>query len=141
MMPRLAGVALILCFASPAYAQELTPLDIAFQVCIAPGFIPDGDPYELVASLPENYCIKACKAAAKGCKAVVKTIDKCGVSFLKASVKTGTAICQGLGGTSRECRAVKDIIAPDIDWWKAQGKIEQAFCDVERDALCLSRCG
>jgi hypothetical protein len=141
MMSRFAGVALILFLASTAYAQEPTPLEITYQVCIAPGFIPDGDPYELLASLPEKNCIRACKAAAKGCRDVVKTIDKCGVSFLKAAAKTGTEICRGLGGTTRECRGVRDIIKPDIDWWKAQGKIEKEFCNIERDTMCLSRCG
>jgi hypothetical protein len=140
MMPRLAGIAVILFLASPAFAQEPTPLDIAVLTCIAPGFIPDGDPFDLIASLPEKYCIRACRASAKGCKDLVKTIDRCGVSFLKAAVKTSIEICRGLGGTAPQCGAIRGIAKPDIDWWRAQGKLEKAACDADMQALCSSRC-
>jgi len=140
MMPRLARIALILFLALPAYAQEPTPLEVAVLTCIAPGFIPDGDPFELIASLPERNCKRACKHAAKGCRDVVRTIDRCGVSFLKATVKTSIEICRGLGGTSRQCRVIKDIIKPDIDWWRAAGKQEKADCDADMQTYCLSRC-
>jgi hypothetical protein len=56
MMPRLAGIALILFLVSPAYAQEPTPLDIAVLTCVGPGFIPDGDPFEVLAGLPMRNC-------------------------------------------------------------------------------------
>jgi hypothetical protein len=140
MMPRLAGIALILFLVSPAYAQQPTPLEIAVMTCIAPGFIPDSDPFDLFASLPEKHCIRACRASAKGCKDLVKTIDRCGVSFLKAAVKTSIEICRGLGGTLRECRAIRDIAKPDIDWWRVEGKLEKAACDTDVQTLCLSRC-
>jgi hypothetical protein len=140
MMPRIAGIALILFLASPAYAQQPTPLDIAVLTCIAPGFMPDSDPFDLFASLPEKHCIRACRASAKGCKDQVKTIDRCGVSFLRAAVKTSIEICRGFGGTSRECRAIRGIAKPDIDWWRAEGKLEKAACDTDVQTSCLSRC-
>jgi hypothetical protein len=116
-------------------------LDVTFLTCVGPGYIPDGDPYEVIAGLPEKNCIRACKFAAQGCKAVVKSIDRCGVSFLKAAAKTGMEICRGSGGTSQECRVIRDIVKPDIDWWKAAGKFEQAECVAEMEANCLPRCG
>jgi hypothetical protein len=140
MMPRLAGIALILFLASTAYAQQPTPLEIAVMTCIAPGFIPDSDPFDLIASLPEKHCIRACRASAKGCKDLAKTIDRCGVSFLKAAVKTSIEICRGLGGTAPQCGAIKGIAKPDIDWWRAEGKLEKAACDADMQTLCLSRC-
>jgi hypothetical protein len=141
MTLKFAVVALLLALVSPvAFAQEPTPLDITILMCIAPGFIPDGDPFEVIAGLPERNCVRACKAAARGCKNVVRTIDRCGVSFLKASAKIGVEICRGWGYTSRECRVIKDEIKPDIDWWKAEGKLEKAACDADMKAFCLSRC-
>jgi hypothetical protein len=71
---------------------------------------------------------------------VVRSIDRCGVSFLKAAAKTGIEICRGLGGTSQECREIKDIVKPDIDWWRAAGKQERADCNADMQTLCLSRC-
>jgi hypothetical protein len=71
---------------------------------------------------------------------VVRTIDRCGVRFLKAAAKTSIEICRGLGGTSQECRVIKDIAKPDIDWWRAAGKQERADCDADMQTLCLSRC-
>jgi hypothetical protein len=71
---------------------------------------------------------------------VVRTIDRCGVRFLGAAAKTGIEICRGLGGTSQECRVIKDIAKPDIDWWRAAGKQERADCDADMQTLCLSRC-
>jgi hypothetical protein len=140
MMPRLAGIALILFLVSPAYAQEPTPLDIAVLTCVGPGFIPDGDPFEVLAGLPMRNCQRACKAAAQGCKAVSRAIDKCGVSFLGASAKTGMEVCRGHGGMMQECRGVRTSIKPDIDWWKAEGKREREECDADMQTFCLSRC-
>ena len=140
MKLRLTACALLLLLPSVVHAQDPTPLEITIATCIGPGFVPDGDPFELIASLPARNCVRACKAAAKGCMDVVKAIDKCGVSFLDAAAKTGVEICRGLGGTSQECRAVTDAIKPDIDWWKAQGKLEQADCDADMQTFCLSRC-
>ena len=139
MMPRLAACVLLLILPSAVHAEEPTTLEIAIRTCIAPGFIPDGDPYELIASLPAENCVRACKAKARGCRGVVRTIDRCGVRFLKAAVKTSIEICRGLGGTSQECRVIKDIAKPDIDWWRAAGKHERADCDADMQTLCLSR--
>jgi hypothetical protein len=146
MMPRLAACVLLLILPSAVHAQEQTPLEIAILTCIAPGFIPDGDPYEAIARLPEKDCIRVCTTAARGCKAVVRTIDRCGVSFLRTAAKTGFQICRGFarvrpdGLPGIDCRVVRDRLKPDIEWWKAEGKIEKANCEVERDELCLSRC-
>jgi len=140
MMPRLAACVLLLILPSAVHAQEPTPLEIAIRTCIAPGFIPDGDPYELIASLPVENCVRACEAKATGCRGVVRTIDRCGVRFLQAAVKTSIEICRGLGGTSQECRVIKDIAKPDISWWRAAGKQERADCDADMQTLCLSRC-
>jgi hypothetical protein len=123
-----------------AHAQEPTPLDIATLTCVGPGFIPDGDPFEALTDLPMRNCQRACKAAAQGCKAVSKAIDKCGVSLLKASAKTGNEICRGHGGMMRECRGVQISIKPDIDWWKAEGKREREECDADMQTFCMSRC-
>jgi hypothetical protein len=71
---------------------------------------------------------------------VVNAIDRCGVSFLKAAAKTDVEICRGLGGTSQECRVARDIIQPDIDWWRAAGKHERAECDADMQTFCSSRC-
>jgi hypothetical protein len=140
MMPRLAACVLLLILPSAVHAQEPTPLEIAMLTCIAPGFTPDGDLYDLIASLPAKNCVRACKAQAKGCRDVVRTIDRCGVSFLKAAAKTGIAICRGRGGTSQECRVIKDIVKPDIDWWRAAGRQERADCNADMQTFCLSRC-
>jgi len=140
MMLRFAVITLLLILPAAAHAQDLTPLEITVLTCIAPGFIPDGDPFELIASLPEKNCVRACKASARGCKDLVRTIDRCGVSFLKAAARTGIEICRGLGGTSRECNVIKAIVRPDIDWWRAQGKLEKEACDIDAQTLCLSRC-
>jgi hypothetical protein len=140
MMPRLAACVLLLILPSAVHAQEPAPLEIAIRTCIAPGFIPDGDPYELIASLPAENCVRACKAKARGCRGVVRTIDRCGVRFLRATVKTNIEICRGLGGTSQQCRVIKDIAKPDIDWWRAAGKHERADCDADMQTLCLNRC-
>jgi hypothetical protein len=71
---------------------------------------------------------------------VVRSIDRCGVRFLRAAVKTSIEICRGLGGTGQECRVIKDIAKPDIDWWRAAGKQERADCDADMQTLCLNRC-
>jgi hypothetical protein len=55
-------------------------------------------------------------------------------------VKTSIEICRGLGGTAQECRGIKDIAKPDIDWWRTAGKHERADCDADMQTLCLSRC-
>lgn len=141
MMLKVAAAALLLALVSPAaFAQEPTPIDIAILTCVGPGYIPDFDPFEVLEGLPGKNCVKACKAAAQGCKAVAKAIDKCGVSFLKASEKVGIEICRGWGYTTQECRVIKDEIKGDIGWWRAQGKIEVAVCDSDAQFFCLSRC-
>jgi len=140
MMPRLAACVLLLILPAAVHAQEPTPLEIAIRTCVAPGFIPDRDPYDLIARLPAENCVRACKAKARGCRGVVRSIDRCGVRFLKAAVKTSIEICRGLGGTSQQCRVIKDIAKPDIDWWRAAGKQERADCDADMQTLCLNRC-
>jgi hypothetical protein len=140
MLFRLAGIALVLTFALPALAQEPTPIDIAILSCVGPGFIPDGDPFAVLDDLDPRYCKRACKAAEQGCKLVAKAIDKCGASFLKASAKVGVQVCRGWGFSARECRGIKDEAKGDINWWKAQGKIEQSACASETQIFCLSRC-
>jgi hypothetical protein len=140
MLCKLAGVALILTLASPAFAQEPTPIDITILTCVGPGFVPDGDPFEILDDLDPRYCTRACKAAEKGCKAVSKAVDRCGVNFLKASAKVGVEICRGWGFTAQECRGIRDEFKADIDWWKAQGKFEQGECTRDTQTFCLSRC-
>lgn len=140
MMLRLAACALLLILPSAVHAQEPTTLEIAALVCVGPGFIPDGDPFDILDDLPEKYCVKACKAARKGCRGVVKAIDKCGVRFLKSSAKSAIAICRGWGYTKQECRPIKDEAKLDIGWWREQGKIERGVCDSDTQTFCLSRC-
>ena len=140
MLLKAAVAALVLAFVTPASSQEPTPLDAAILACVGPGFIPDGDPFEVLDALDQRYCTRVCKASARSCKAVAKAIDRCGVSFLKASAKVGIEICRGLGYTAQECRGINAEANADIDWWKAQGRIERDECDSEAETLCLSRC-
>jgi hypothetical protein len=140
MLLKAAGIAFVLALALPVFAQEPTPIDLAILTCVGPGFVPDGDPYEILDTLDQRSCRRVCKASVKGCKAVVKAIDKCGVSFLRASAKTGTLICRGWGYTASECRGINDEAKVDVDWWKAQGRIERDDCDREADSDCFSRC-
>jgi len=140
MMLRIAACALLVILPSAVYAEDPTPLDIATLVCVGPGYMPAGDPYEVIAGLPEKNCMRACKAAAQGCKAVVKAIDRCGVSFLKAAAKTGMEVCRGHGGDSQQCRGGMGMAKSDMDSWRAQGKLEQAACDSDAETFCMSRC-
>jgi hypothetical protein len=140
MTLKIAIVALLMALVSPAFAQEPTPIDIAILTCVGTGFIPDGDPFEVLESLPGKNCVRACKAAARGCKAVVRAVDKCGVGFLKSSERVGVEICRGWGYTTQECRVIRDEFKADINWWKVQGKIERAACDSDMQTFCLSRC-
>ena len=126
--------------ASPSHSQEPTALEITAAICIGPGFIPDGDPFEIFALAPEKSCIKACKAIVKGCKAVVKAYDKCGKSFLKASAKAAGTLCTGLGGSKDECRPIKDNAKADIASWLDQGRIEKSDCVFDGNVLCFNRC-
>ncbi len=142
MIRRLAACALLLLLPSAVQAQEPTPLELATATCIAPGYSSDAELFDLIASLPERNCIRACKAVAKGCKDVVKTVDQCGVKFLQAAIKVGVEVCRGLGYSPLQCAGgVTTLIKPDIDAWKAQGKLEKAACDADSQTLCLSRCG
>jgi hypothetical protein len=131
---------LLLLLPSAVHAQDPTPLELATATCIAPGFSSNAELFDLIASLPERNCIRACKAVAKGCKDVVKTVDQCGVKFLQAAIKVGVEVCLGLGNSPLQCAGVTTLIKPDIDWWKAQGKLEKAACDADSQTLCLSRC-
>jgi hypothetical protein len=140
MLLKTAVAALALAFVTPAFAQEPTPIDIAVLTCIGPGYTPEGDPFEVLDTLDERSCKRVCKASAMGCKAVVKAIDKCGVSFLKTSAKVGIQICRGWGYTAAECRGIHAEAKADIDWWKAQGRNERDECDREAETLCLNRC-
>jgi len=140
MLLKTATAALALALVAPAFAQEPTPIDIAILTCIGPGYTPDGDPFEVLDTLDERSCTRVCKASAMGCKAVVKAIDKCGVSFLRASEKVGIQMCRGWGYTAAECRGIHAEAKADIGWWKAQGRIERDECDREAEALCLTRC-
>jgi hypothetical protein len=138
----LAAFALVLGFASspPPAQAEPTPWEIARLICVGPGYIPDGHPYERMASLPKRHCRTACRAAAQSCKAVVRSVDTCGMGYLKATGKIGRETCMGHGGMRHECNAGRDAIKIDIAAWKAAGKIEKANCDTEVESLCLSRC-
>jgi len=78
MLLKAAAAALVLAFATPAFAQEPTPIDVATLTCVGPGYTPDGDPFEVLDTLDERSCTKVCKTSAVGCKAVAKAIDKCG---------------------------------------------------------------
>ena len=125
---------------SDAFGEDPSPLDIVVLTCVGPGFIPDGDPFEILESLPAKNCVRACKAAAKGCKDVVKSIDKCGVGFLRASAKVAIEVCRGQGYSAQACRVINDEIKSDIAWWRSEGKIERDACDTDTQNLCLSRC-
>jgi hypothetical protein len=140
MLMKAATAALALALVTPAFAQEPTPIDLAILTCVGPGFIPEGDPFEVLDTLDERFCKRVCRVSAMGCKAVAKAIDKCGVSFLKTSEKVGIQICRGWGNTAAECRGIHAEAKADIDWWRAQGRIERDACDREAETLCLSRC-
>lgn len=140
MLLNAAAAALVLTLVTPAFAQEPTPIDVAILTCVGPGYTPDGDPFEVLDAFDERSCTRVCKASAVGCKAVVKAIDKCGVSFLKASAKVSIEVCRGWGYTAAECRGINAEAKADIDWWKAQGRIERDECDSEAATWCLSRC-
>lgn len=126
MSLKIASIALLLMLASPATAQEPTPIDVAILTCVGPGYVSEGDPFEILDTLPEKYCLRACKAVAQGCKLVVRAIDKCGTNFLKASAKIDMEICRGWGYSARECRVIRDWAKEDVAWWKEQGRIEVA---------------
>ncbi len=133
-------VALVLHCAMNASADEPTLLDLTISTCVGSGFNTAPVPYDVIAGLPEESCVRACRAAGRGCKLVVRAIDKCGVNFLRAAAKTEMEVCRGLGGTAQECRGVRDDAKTDIAWWKAAGKVEQADCDADTRALCMNRC-
>lgn len=133
-------VGLVLASVTAAHADEPTLLDRTISTCVGPEFNPALDLNGMIAGITGESCVRACRAAERGCKAVVRAVDRCGVSFLRAAAKTRIEVCRGLGGTSRECRVFKDIVKPDIAWWKAAGKVEQADCDADTRALCMNRC-
>ncbi len=136
----IAACAAVVGFAWTAHGQEIPLLEITSLVCIGPGYEPDEDPFEILESIPPKSCERACKAAIKGCKAVVKSMDKCGVAYLKATAKVAMEVCRGLGLTKQQCKLVKEEVDLDIEAWLAEGKDEMANCDVEGDLLCTSRC-
>jgi len=140
MLLKAAAAALSLALVMPVFAQEPDPLDVAILTCVGPGYTPDGDPLEVLDTLDKKSCTRVCKASAAGCRAVIKAIDKCGVSFLKSSAKIAGEICRGWGYTAAECRGIHAEAKADIDWWRAQGRIEQDECDRESESRCLSRC-
>lgn len=133
-------VGLVLASVTAAHADEPTLLDRTISTCVGPEFNPALDLNGMIAGITGESCVRACRAAERGCKAVVRAVDRCGVSFLRAAAKTRIEVCRGLGGTSRECRVFKDIVKPDIAWWKAAGKEERADCEAHTQTLCLSRC-
>ena len=133
-------VALVLGSVTAAFADEPTLLDRTILTCVGPEFNPGLDLNGMIAGLSGEACVRACRTAERGCKAVVRAVDKCGVSFLRAAAKTRIEVCRGLGGTSQECRGFRDTVRPDIAWWKAAGKVERADCEADTQTLCLSRC-
>ena len=134
------AVALVLACVTNASADEPTLLDLTIATCVGPEFNPSLDLNGMIAGLTGENCVRACRTAERGCKAVVRAVDKCGVSFLRAAAKTRIEVCRGLGGTSRECRVIKDDVKLDIAWWKVAGKVEQADCDADTQTLCMNRC-
>lgn len=136
---RIACLSLLI-FPAPLLAQESALVEMAIRSCVAQGFIPDEDRYELIASLPEESCVRACKAEARACRGVVNTTDRCGVNLLKATARTAVEICLGLGGTQDDCRVIRRDIQPDIDWWRSAGRQERRDCDADVRSSCLSRC-
>jgi hypothetical protein len=140
MLLKAAVAALVLAVVTPAFAQAPTPIDLAVMTCVAPGFSPDGDRFAALTSLPKERCERACEATAVGCRAVAKSVDRCGASFLRALAKVSMQACRGRGFPARLCREIKAEADADIDWWKAQGLIERDACNSEVEALCLSRC-
>ena len=133
-------VGFVLASVAAAHADEPTLLDRTISTCVGPGFNPSLDLNSMIAGVSGDSCVRACRTAERGCKAVVRAVDRCGVSFLRAAAKTRIEVCRGLGGTSRECRAFRDIVKPDIAWWKAAGKEERADCEAHTQTLCLSKC-
>jgi hypothetical protein len=85
-------------------------------------------------------CIRACRAAAQGCRAVVRAVDRCGVSLLKAEAKIAMELCRGHGGSAQDCRGVRADARLNMDWWKNAGREEQATCDEDTQVSCMSRC-
>jgi len=140
MLLKAAVAALVLAVVTPAFAQAPTPIDLAVMTCVAPGFSPEGDRFAALAGLPKERCERACEATAVGCRAVAKSVDRCGASFLRASAKVSMQACRGRGFPARMCREIKGEAEADIDWWKAQGLIERDACNSEVEAVCLSRC-
>jgi hypothetical protein len=141
MPPQIAFVvALVLASVTAASADEPTRLDRTISTCVGPGFDLPLAPYDVIAGLPEESCIRACEAAAQGCKAVVRAVDQCGLRFLKTVAKTEMEICRGHGFPARECRGVMDAIRSDLHWWKDAGKFEREACDSDTETFCSSRC-
>ena len=140
MLLQAAAAVLALVLVTPAIAQEPTAIDLAMMTCVGSGFERDADRFAVLASLPEGNCKRACEANAIGCRAVARSVDRCGVSFLRAAAKVSIQACRGRGLPEQSCRGIHAKARADIDWWNAQGRIERAACDTEEETLCLSRC-
>jgi len=143
-----ALVALIFASSTAAPADEptrlvrttSTPLDRAMLTCVGPEFGSARISYDQVAGLPKENCVRACNAAARGCRAVVRAVDRCGVSLLKAEAKVTLELCRGYGGSVQDCSRVRADARLNMEWWKNAGREEQATCDEDTQASCMSRC-
>jgi hypothetical protein len=143
-----AVVALVFATSTAAPADEparlvratSTPLDRAILTCVGPEFDSARVSYDQLAGLPMENCVRACKAAAQGCRAVVRAVDRCGVSMLKAEAKVALELCRGYGGSAQDCSRVRTDARLSMDWWKNAGREEQATCDEDTQVSCMSRC-
>ena len=143
MRSLLFSLVVLLVSTSQAQAQQSTepldPVETAAAICIGPGVELD-DPFEGLRGLPQKNCVKACNAGLKGCLAVAKAINKCGVVLLKGSGKVAAPICQGQGGTKAECKGIKSIVRSEIDAWLNSNDVIflQCFADtVDCFEVCL----
>jgi len=143
-----AVVALVFASSTAAPADEptrlvrttRTPLDRAILTCVGPEFDSARISYDQVAGLPMESCVRACNAAARGCRAVVRAVDRCGVSLLKAEARVTLELCRGYGGSAQDCSRVRADARLNMEWWKNAGREEQAACDEDTQASCMSRC-
>ena len=143
MRSLLFSLVVLLVSATQAQAQQSTepldPVETAAAFCIGPGIEIIDDPFEELRGLPQKNCVKACKAILKGCFAVGKAINKCGVEFLKATGKVAAPICQGRGGTKAECKFIKPSVKSDIDEWLSSNADAFLQC-FDETVDCLDVC-
>ncbi len=94
---------------------------------------------DVIELFDAKTCRKFCKIALKGCFALLKGEDKCGVRVLKASGKTAAFICKAL--RDKPCFAnAKRNLKNLVRTWLALGEGERAICIAENVTTCTSLC-